>query len=130
MSLNYLLAVPRDPIGWSTFSWEHNMHHQLLLDAMPPSDRFSVPSYMIDPQQSTSGGWLLDHGQAHADFKTWLPVVYGWWTIGFQEYGIASAQNLVDVDLEQTGQLIPWIWNNMQEHFIAENTLPLAVPLV
>jgi hypothetical protein len=105
------------------------MSHQYLLDSMPPIDRFSVVPYLVDPQQDRIGGWLLDHGTAHADFITYLPVMWGWWYIGDQTYGISSQQNLVDVDMQQTGQATWWTFANHVEHFQATNLLPLEIQL-
>lgn len=108
------------------FAWEHEMSHRTLLSTMPPVDRFSVPPYFVEPQMNT-GGWLMDHAQAHDDFRVSLPVLWGWWYLGNQEFGIASGNNLMDANLNSSDQVPFWTFVNHMDHYVATSLLTAEV---
>lgn len=125
MSLPTLLTVPQGPYEQSTFAFEHRMAHRNLALSMSPMDRFSVAPYFFDPQIN-SGGWLMNHQQAHNDFRVNLPVMWGWWQIGTREYGVDSSQNLQDVQMTDPGQLTWWTFVNHMDHLIATDLIAVT----
>lgn len=127
MSLASLLVIPDNPVGQATFGFEHAMAHRGLLGAMAPLDRFSVIPYFIHPQTLPSGGWRMDHQQAHDDFRVNLPVFWGWYQIGTEEYGVGSGQSLQDIYSQDHLQW--WTFVNNMDHYVAANLLPLEFEL-
>lgn len=122
MSLPTLLTAPTDRYSQGAYEFDHRMAHRTLSLNMPPMSRFSVAPYFFSPQTNT-GGWLQNHQQAHNDFRVSLPVMWGWWEIETQEYGVFSTQNLQDVNMNDPRQLAWWTWVNSMDHMIAEDLL-------
>jgi hypothetical protein len=123
-----LLVVPQGDFAEGAWGWDHAMAHRLLLGSMAPLTRYSVIPYWIDPTQDT-GPWAQDHDQAHDDFRVDLPVMWGWWYIGEQEYGIESAHQFLDTVPDNYGALAFWTFVNQQDHFIANEVTNLTIDL-
>ena len=86
------------------FGFEHAMAHRELLGAMAPLDRFSVIPYFVHPQTLPSGGWRMDHQQAHnAMAATPSPLL---------------EQILRDSNLFNPEQRKWWEFMNHHEHYI------------
>jgi hypothetical protein len=109
-----------DPAFSSGFSWDHDQLHKQNLGAMTPLNRFNLP-YFIDPFVDQSS-YHMRHAFAHGDMLTVLPSYFG-----AEIFGLPSHQYFFDANMV-TPETRSWnVFANHQEHFIANQSLPLVL---
>lgn len=133
MSLATLLTVPGDSLGeQETWSFEHAVAHRNLLGDMASATygltRFSVLPYLLDPHYPLAGGWLLNHGQAHADFQAVLPGLFRLrpHPIPVPTAAVATLNptvNYIDSNLSNPEQANWWVSTNHWDHLTAQGVL-------
>jgi hypothetical protein len=145
MSEATLLVHPLSQDGRAQFIFEHTMAHKVQLGVMgnsPGLSAFSTIPYFIAPRPGPYGPtpppliqddrkYLQFHQQAHNDANVNLPsqivqdATGQWWEV--VDIGIPQHNNLQDVELNDSAQMMWWTFANHQEHLAHSQS---AYPLI
>lgn len=106
-----LLNVPRTKSDWDTWSLNHMLEHQKILQAIQQQKGIALVQYQLDPINFENPTFFLElHQQSHLDFDGAL--------------GLQSS-DLQDVDLKDEKQLQSFIYINWLEHNSANAALKI-----
>jgi hypothetical protein len=109
VGIQSLLNVPKDPRGWSYFSFNNREDHDEIRAAILAQKSVRLNRYVLDPiAPEDLPGWLQRHAQSHIEANAALGT---------------QGQDLQDVNLKDEKQLVAWIWNHYQEHNIWHQAL-------
>ena len=101
--------VPKDPVAWARFSFDHRDSHDRIRLAIAKKYHVDLADYQIDPIDLTSPGlFLQNNSQLHGDMNGILRL---------------QSADLQDVDFTDEQQFIAWIRLHYQEHEYAELAL-------
>jgi hypothetical protein len=109
LGIQSLLNVPKDPIGWSYFSFNNRDSHDAIAAAILTQKNIRLNRYELEPLNPQDlAGWLQRHSQTHNEQNAALKT---------------QGQDLQDVNLRDEKQLVAWIWDHYLEHSVLHQAL-------
>lgn len=107
-----LLNTPKTKQEWDTWSFNHRLSHEQIVQAIQTQADIDLTIYQLDPiNLQDMPDFLQRNSQMHLDMNTVL--------------GLQSS-DLLDVNLADERQRESWIYLHFYEHYDAENALGIA----